>query len=146
MSEQRHLHVHAVFCNVQNFQLFPNLTFKLQRGSYVCALRVDAILHLAPPARPKGRMYNINIYVYRISSKRRRGYYLFQRYCNVASIRGRLFPGRRLIPLRVLTCNFVPSTFTCQFPADAMTDREEFVFICSFMCTGLLGSPSWESS
>ena len=50
-----------------------------------------------------------------------------------------------LIPLRVLTCNLVPSTFTRQFPADAMTDHEEFVFVCSFMCTRLatvLGSLS----
>ena len=29
-------------------------------------------------------------HVYRISSKRRRGYYLFQLYCNAATIRGRL--------------------------------------------------------
>ena len=28
------------------------------------------------------------IYIYRISSKKCRGYYLFQRYCNAASIRG----------------------------------------------------------
>ena len=29
-----------------------------------------------------------------------------------------------------------------QFLADAMTDREEFVFVYNFMCTSLLGSPS----
>ena len=60
--------------------------------------------------------------------------------------RAALIRGRYLILLRVLMCNIVPSTFTRQFPADAMTDCEEFVFVCSFMCTSLLGSPSWESS
>ena len=91
------------------------------------------------------------------SKYRRRGYYLFQLHRNAATIRGRLLfevqmswllfisalpqcgdysmavliRGRRLISLRVLTCNFVPSTFTRQFPADAMTDYGEFVFICS---------------
>ena len=29
----------------------------------------------------------------------------------------------------ILTCNLIPSTFTRQFPADTMTDREEFVFV-----------------
>ena len=62
--------------------------------------------------------------------------------CGVYS-RAALNRGRRLIPLRVLTtCNLVPSTFTRQFPADAMTDREECFFVCSFMCTSLLGSSS----
>ena len=70
------------------------------------------------------------------SKFRRRGYYLFQLYRKAA-----LILGRRLISLRVLTCNLVPSTFTRQFPADAMTDHGEFVFVCSFMCTSLLGSP-----
>ena len=59
-------------------------------------------------------------------------------YSRVALIRGAAFN----VPLRVLTCNLVPSTFTRQFPADTMTDHEEFVFVCSFMCTSLLGSPS----
>ena len=47
-----------------------------------------------------------------------------------------LIRGRHLISLGVLTCNLVTSTFTRQFPADAVTDHEEFVFVCSFMCTG----------
>ena len=76
-------------------------------------------------------------YEYHISSKRCRSYYLFQHFRKAASIRG-----QNLIPLRVLTCNLVPSTFTCQFPADTMTCRKEFVFVCSFMCTSLLGSLS----
>ena len=56
--------------------------------------------------------------------------------CGIYS-RAPLIRGRRLIPLRVLTCKHVPSTFTRQFPADAMTDHGEFVFVCSFMCTSL---------
>ena len=38
------------------------------------------------------------------------------------------------------------STFTCQLPADAMTDHGEFVFVCSFMCTSLLCSASWRAT
>ena len=57
-------------------------------------------------------------------------------------LRPALIRGRCLIPLRVFTCNPVPSSFMRQFPTDAMTDCEEFVFICSFMCTSLLGSLS----
>ena len=53
-----------------------------------------------------------------------------------------LIRGRRLILLRVLACNLVTSTFTRLFPADAVTDRQEFVFVCNFMLTSLLGSPS----
>ena len=50
--------------------------------------------------------------------------------------------------VRVCTHNFIPSTFTHQFPANAMTDREEFMFssaIRGHMCTSLdlLGSPSY---
>ena len=48
---------------------------------------------------------------------------IFQCYHNAAHIRW-----RRLILLRVLMCNFIPSTFTRQFSADTMTDREEFIF------------------
>ena len=61
--------------------------------------------------------------------------YLFQRYRNAVSIRGRcLFKGGRcLIPYGFarVTSYLEPSysTFTRQFPADvAMTDREEFMF------------------
>ena len=38
--------------------------------------------------------------------------------------RTELIQGWRLIVLWVLTCNPVPSTFTRQFPVDAMTDRD----------------------
>ena len=34
----------------------------------------------------------------------------------------------------------LPSTFIHQFPADTMTDHEEFVFVCSFVCTSRPGS------
>ena len=42
--------------------------------------------------------------------------------CGVYS-RTALIRGWGLIPLQVLTCNLVPSTFTRQFPADVMTDH-----------------------
>ena len=32
------------------------------------------------------------------------------------------------------TCNLVPSTFTCQFPADTMTDREKYMFSSAVSC------------
>ena len=51
----------TVLRNVQNVQLFPNLTFELQWAGYVCTL--DAILHLAPPTGPKGQSYNVYIYI-----------------------------------------------------------------------------------
>ena len=57
----------------------------------------------------------------------------------------RLFKGSaysRAVFNWVLTCKYVPSTFTCQLPADIVTNHGEFVFICSFICTSLLGSPS----
>ena len=77
---------------------------------------------------------------YYISSKRRRSYYFISSLpqCGVYS-RAALIRGQCLISLPLLTRNLVPSTFTRQFPADAMTDREE-CFVCSFMCTSLLGS------
>ena len=43
--------------------------------------------------------------------------------CGVYS-KAALIRGWRLIPLRVFTCNRVPSTFTHQFPADAMIDMK----------------------
>ena len=52
-----------VLRNVWTLTLFPNLTFELQRADYVCALRVDAILHLAPPAGLKGRTYIRYIFI-----------------------------------------------------------------------------------
>ena len=81
-----------------------------------------------------------------ISLKRRHSYYFisvlpqFSVYLRAPFIRG-----WRLNLLRVLMCNLVPSTFMCQFPADAMTDRGDFFirsFMHRFMCTNLLGSPS----
>ena len=38
-------------CKVQNFQLFPNLTFELQLAWL--HLHVDAILYFVPAAEPK---------------------------------------------------------------------------------------------
>ena len=38
----------------------------------------------------------------------------------------------------VTVCNLVPSTFTNQFPAYTMTEREDFVFVFSFICASLL--------
>ena len=54
--------------------------FQLQSLLYSAQSNCNAVAITPPP-----------IFTYRISSKRHRGYYLFQHYCNATSIRGAAF-------------------------------------------------------
>ena len=151
---RRGYYLFHLYCNVATIRVWLLFEVQMSRLLFISALPQCGDYSRAATIRSTdvaATIYFSSTAMWRLfeggyySKYRHRGYYLFQLYRNAATIRGRLLfevqtPQLLFISALPLcgdnsrTCNLCTynyNTFIRQFPADAMTEREEFVFVCS---------------